>query len=185
MWSTEPALRDDGAVRRHLVLVRHAKSAWDAPSMPDHERPLAPRGVRALRRLGDHLAGTECAAELVLCSSARRTVDTLDGIRPSLPTRADVRVEPQIYGASSHALLARLRDVHDDVGCVMIIGHNPGLQDLALLLGDADESHRPAPLLTKFPTAAAATLSFETSWTEIGPGVATIEELFTPRPPSD
>ena len=101
-------MRDDGTVHRHLVLVRHAKSSWDDPAVRDHDRPLAPRGVRALTLLGDHLGRAEPAPALVLCSSARRTVDTLEGVRSSLPPLTEIRVDPRIYGASFGELLALL-----------------------------------------------------------------------------
>lgn len=170
-------------MRRHLLLVRHAKSAWNEPSIPDHDRELAPRGVGALPLLRDHLDRAEQRPDLVMCSSSRRTIDTLAGIRPIVSERALVRVEPRIYGASVHTLLELLRDLEDDIACAMLIGHNPGMQDLALLLAGAGESDTHAQLLTKFPTAAAVTLSFDRPWSQLGAGRATIDDLFMPRPP--
>ena len=73
--------RDDSRMRRDLLLVRHAKSGWDDPSLDDHDRPLAVRGEKALRGLRDYLGRVEHPPDVVLCSSARRTVDTLDGFR--------------------------------------------------------------------------------------------------------
>jgi phosphohistidine phosphatase len=170
-------------MRRRLLLVRHAKSAWDDPSLVDHDRPLAPRGLKALPRLANHLARAECQAEMVLCSSSRRTVQTLDGIRVAFAERATTEVDPDLYLASAFDLLARLRDVDNRVQCAMFIGHNPGMQDLALLLVSAGDASLREQLLTKFPTAAAATLSFDGKWADLSPRTARIDHLFMPRAP--
>jgi phosphohistidine phosphatase len=172
-------------MRRRLVLVRHAKSAWDDPSLADHDRPLAPRGAKALPRLRDHLAHGEDRPELVLCSSSRRTVDTLDGIRAAVAKRARVEVDEQLYLAGADFLLTRLHGIDGDVRCAMFIGHNPGIEDLAsLLVGSGDAGLR-AQLAVKFPTGAAATLSFDGAWADVRAGAARIDSLFVPRPPRD
>ncbi|HZB40459.1 MAG TPA: histidine phosphatase family protein [Ilumatobacter sp.] len=168
---------------RHLILVRHAKSAWDDPSLSDHDRPLAPRGIKALPRLRDHLAGVEHRPELVLCSSSRRTVETLEGVRAALPTSARVDVDDALYGASDNVLLALLRAIEENIRCAMVIGHNPGLQDLAVLLVGAGDRDLRAQLEAKFPTSAAATLSFQRDWNQLDPGSARLDDVFMPRPP--
>src|SRR4249919_2403209 len=101
-------------VRRDLLLLRHAKSAWDDPSLADHDRPLAPRGTKALRRLADYLTRAEYRPDVVLCSSARRTVETLDGIRSALPKRASVEIADELYGAHANTLLRRLHGLNDE-----------------------------------------------------------------------
>src|SRR5262245_29809534 len=111
-----------------LHLLRHAKSSWDDPALPDHERPLAPRGRRDAKLIADHLLRERIAPELVLCSPALRTRQTLELVRPP----GTIELEDALYGASSEELLARLRTVPGSVESVMLIGHNPGLQDLAL-----------------------------------------------------
>jgi phosphohistidine phosphatase len=171
-------------VRRHLLLVRHAKSAWNDPSLADHDRPLAPRGERALLRLRDHLVRAEHRPTLVLCSSSRRTVDTLDGIRAALPKGAQIKVDDELYLADADDLLGRLHGIDGDVRGAMIIGHDPGIQDLAILLvGSGDASLRER-LMAKFPTGAAATLSFPGAWTDLDANAARIESFFTPRAPA-
>jgi phosphohistidine phosphatase len=180
--------RDDAAMRRRLLLVRHAKSAWDDPSLDDHDRPLAPRGIEALPRLCDHLTRVGHRPELVLCSSSRRTRDTLDGIRAVLPEDARVEIDGELYLADADELLARLRgidgdDGHQPVTCALLVGHNPGLQDLATLLGGTGDAGVRARVAAKLPTAAAVTLSFDAPWAELRPGAARMGELFTPRPP--
>ena len=161
---------------RTLYLLRHAKSSWDDPALPDHERPLAPRGRRDAKRIAKHLRRLEITPELVLCSSAVRTQQTLDLLRPRL-AEVSVRVEEQLYGASSDTLLARIRSVPDQVGSVLLIGHNPALQDLALMLCSSGELER---LEAKFPTAALATLALP-RWSSLSPGAADLVAYLVPR----
>ncbi len=126
-------------MRHDLLLLRHAKSAWDDPSVADHDRPLADRGAKALKRLRTYVEQLDHRPDVVLCSSARRTVDTLDGIRAALPKRAEIHVVDEIYLAGADTLLALLRDVRGKARCAMLVGHNPGMQDLALLLAGSGD----------------------------------------------
>lgn len=162
---------------RTLYLLRHAKSSWDDPGLPDRERPLAPRGVRDAKRIATHLLRLEIAPGLVLCSPALRARQTLEPIEATVP-EAPVEVDERLYGASSETLLERVRAVPDEVPSVLLIGHNPGLQDLALLLAArGDELER---LEAKFPTAALATLSLE-RWSSLGAGDAELGAYVVPK----
>jgi phosphohistidine phosphatase len=166
---------------RQLSLLRHAKSSWDDGGLDDHDRPLAPRGEKAIRRLAKHVAGAGVAPDLVLCSSARRTVMTLEGIRPELPADTEVRVERGLYAASSSALLARLRRVDDSVDSVLLIAHNPGIEMLAATLIGAGDDRLRERLAEKFPTGALADLHFEGPWAKLAAGAATLESFVVPR----
>jgi phosphohistidine phosphatase len=168
------ALTDE---RRTLYLLRHAKSSWDEPALPDFERPLAPRGRRDARLMAKHLRRLETAPELVLCSSAVRTRETLELLRPDLSDDY-VQLEDQLYGASSETLLHRLRAVPDEIGSVLLIGHNPGLQELALEL--ARNGREREQLEAKFPTAALATLVVP-SWSGLNPGSADLLAFVRPK----
>src|SRR3954468_4693715 len=119
---------------KRLYLLRHAKSSWDEPGLADRDRPLAPRGRKAARLIAEHMRREGIAPELVLCSPARRAHQTLDAILPALGDKATVMVEPELYGASEPELIERLRRLADSVGSAMLIGHNPGIQGLALTL---------------------------------------------------
>jgi phosphohistidine phosphatase len=161
-------------VSRRLYVLRHAKSSWDDPGLSDHDRPLAKRGRRATKPLRLYLQKHEIAPELVLCSTARRARETLERIEPALgaPT---VRREPALYAASAEALLDRLRDVPDAVTSVMLIGHSPGIEDLADTLTGS-------PVGSKFPTAALATLELLSArWGDTGPGTAKLIDFVRPR----
>jgi phosphohistidine phosphatase len=170
-------------MRRHLLLVRHAKSAWEDPSLADQNRPLSPRGEKALPLLREYLTSIEPQPGIVFCSSSRRTVDTLDGIRATIPTRAQVEVEDDLYLASAATLLGRLHSVNIDATCAMMIGHNPGIQDLALLLVGAGDAAMRAQLSAKLPTGAIAVLSFDGRWADLASDTVQIVDLFMPRPP--
>lgn len=169
-----------------IVIVRHAKSDWSDWSLTDHDRPLAPRGIKALGRMRDHLDGGT-PPDLVLCSSARRTRDTLEGIRGALPDDVEIHVEDDLYDASAASLVDRLRRIDDTTRSVMLVGHNPSLHDLAVeLVGDQggprNEANRER-LVTKFPTGAIATVSFDAAWAGIDAGCADLDDFFTPRRP--
>jgi len=159
-----------------LYLLRHAKSSWDDPTLPDKERPLAPRGRRDAKLLADHLRRERIAPELVLCSPAVRTRQTLELVRP--PGR--IAFLDALYGASCDELLERLRSLPDTVASVMLIGHNPGLQELALEL--ASGSSGLEQLEAKFPTAALATLSIANGpWSRLASGDAILTGYVVPK----
>jgi phosphohistidine phosphatase len=167
--------------RRQLLLLRHAKSSWDNALLDDHERPLAPRGSKALGLVADRLRSWDVHPDLVLCSSARRAVDTWHGISDALTPDTPVLVEDGLYGAGAGALLSRIAAVEADVRCLLLIGHNPGLEDLAVRLAGTGKPSLRDELAHKFPTAALALLTFADEWGELDAGTATLEELFKPR----
>lgn len=153
-----------------LFVLRHAKSSWDNAYQADFDRPLAPRGLQAAAAMADHVASLDPPPALVLCSTARRAQETIEPLRDRLPGGTEVRLEDDLYGADAPDLLARLRQVPDDVGSVMIVGHNPGLEDLVRTLGRDGDDDLIARVRTKFPTAALATLTFDGPWKQIGFG---------------
>lgn len=169
------------APERQLFILRHAKSSWDDPGLDDHDRPLAPRGRKATLLLSRHLHAQGIEPALVLCSSARRTRETLEGVAPT----GEVAIEPALYHAEAAEVIARLRKVPGDTASVMVIGHNPTLQQLVLRLAGVNGSTEPkgdlAEVARKFPTGALATLGFEGPWSDLGPGVARLEAFVRPR----
>lgn len=150
-----------------LILTRHAKSDWDDPSLPDHDRPLNGRGCRSARALGDWLASRGYDPEEVLCSTARRTVETWEKVAEAVfETRPALRLEKALYHASPDAMLQILRTA--TMPTVMMIGHNPGIAEFAAML-----PARPplTPEFRRFPTAATLVVDFHAdSWAEVRPG---------------
>jgi phosphohistidine phosphatase len=163
---------------RTLYLLRHAKSSWADPALPDRDRPLAPRGRRDAKRISKHLRRLGIQPELVLCSPAARTRETLELAQPASGT-STVMLEEQLYGASCNELLERIRLVPDAVGSVMLIGHNPSLQQLALVLASAGEELE--RLEAKFPTGALATLALEKTWSRLAPADAMLATYVVPK----
>ncbi len=160
---------------KQLVLLRHAKSSWDEAQLDDQDRPLAPRGCRAAKKIGIYLHREGIEPDLILCSSAARARQTFDLLH--LGPKAEVLFEDGLYGASAGTLLARLRQVTDTAGSVLVIGHNPGVEDLAATLAGDDEG-----LVQKFPTAALADLRVPiAAWGELRPGVARLHVFILPR----
>ena len=163
---------------RRVYLLRHAKSSWKDPALADRDRPLSGRGRREAKAMCRHLGQQRVDPDLVLCSTAERARQTLEGVEPAFG-RGAVRVERELYGAGPTDLLTRLREIAPSVRSVMVIGHNPGLEELALLLaGDGSERRQ---LEEKFPTGALATLAFRGPWAGLEPGAAELVGFVRPR----
>ncbi|HUE27036.1 MAG TPA: histidine phosphatase family protein [Solirubrobacteraceae bacterium] len=165
---------------KKLFVLRHAKSSWDDPGLDDHERPLAPRGRQAASLIAEHLRTNGTEPELVLCSSSRRTQETLEGVKPG----GEWLIEPELYAASTSGVIERLHRVPEETGSVMLIGHNPVMQTLVLRLASgsgAAEGSELSEVQRKFPTAALATLTFECGWSELGPGAASLAAFVRPK----
>ena len=164
---------------KRLFLLRHAKSSWKDSSLPDHDRPLAGRGRRASKAMAAYMRDHAVEPALVLCSSATRARQTLDGVAPGLGSAAEVRIESGLYEASAARLLSRLQRVADDVPSVMLIGHNPSIERLALDL--ANGGPELADLADKYPAGALATLEFPGTWSSLEPDAARLVGFVKPR----
>jgi phosphohistidine phosphatase len=164
-----------------LFLLRHAKSSWSDGRLDDHDRPLSSRGEDAVERMRRHLAAAGVAPELVLCSSARRTVMTLEGVAAAFPKTTTVLVEPGLYAASSRRLLSRLHDVDEGIQSVMVIAHNPGLEQLVSVLAASGDPELRRRAAAKFPTGALAELTFAEPWAELDTGGARLASFVVPR----
>ena len=162
-----------------LHLLRHAKSSWDSPTLHDHDRPLAPRGVRACELISVYLRDEEIAPELVLCSTAARTRETLAGVEGAFAVRPRVEFRAGIYEASRKTLSSIVRGLPADVDVAMLIGHQPGIGALALDLAGSGE--RLGDLGVKFPTAALATLELDGGWAAAEPGSAVLARFVKPK----
>ena len=165
-----------------LHLLRHAKSDWGDAGLSDHDRPLSVRGRRAAAAMAGHLRQAGVTPDLVLCSTARRAVDTLAAVRAALPDGVVVETSAELYAAAADQLLERLRQVPPRSSTVLLVGHNPGLEELALRL--AGEGGDPAALRRlgrKYPTGALATLEFDGDWPGLSRGTARLASFVTPK----
>ncbi len=182
-WSRRPVVRHVHAGRvvrppRRLLLLRHGKSDWADSSTPDAERPLSPRGRAACELIAEHLRADQLIPDLVLCSSARRTRQTVEHIAGALPPDVPVLTEDRLYLADVADLLDRLRELDDGVPTVLLVGHNPGMQALAAGLLPVGER----PRIPTFPTAALAVEDLAVGrWAELGPSTTRLVSFVTPR----
>lgn len=172
--------RHDRGVKR-VLLLRHAKSSWKDPHLDDRDRPLAPRGRRAVTALARHLRATGSSPDLVVCSSAVRARQTWEGVAPGIPPDVAVEIDDALYGAGAAALLERLTRLPAGVDIVLVIGHNPGLAELAAGLADAGDPSLRARMAAKFPTGALATLDAPGEWRDLTWGRATLADFVVPR----
>jgi phosphohistidine phosphatase len=164
---------------KRLFLLRHAKSSWEDSELADHDRPLAARGRRAAKLIAGHMRRERVRPGLVLCSSSRRTRETLERIVPALDGSIPTLIEQELYAASADRLLDRLRAVEDGVDSVLLIGHNPALEQLVLTL--AGKGDKLPELRSKYPTGALATLEFRGRWSGLRPGGASLTDFVRPK----
>ncbi len=169
---------------RQLLLLRHAKSSWDEPGLSDHARPLNTRGRRAALAIAQAMRDLGLAPEVILVSSARRTLQTLEALRP---LEAGTLVEPmdRLYLADWRSLLGVVQGVPETARSLMLIGHNPGLHDLALALMGAAGAAGGGPatqrLAEGYPTGALAEFTIAAPWRLLEPGGGRLVRFLAPR----
>lgn len=162
---------------KRLILTRHAKSSWDDPLMPDHDRPLNDRGKMAATDLGQWLASRGYVPEEVLCSDAVRTRATYDGIAAAMPDAPEATLKSALYNAGPDVLLAVLR--HAKAETVMIVAHNPGIAEFATrLIARAPIN----PEFQRYPTGATLVVEFtEAAWKDVSLGAGAVLDFIVPR----
>jgi phosphohistidine phosphatase len=151
-----------------LMLLRHAKSSWDNASLDDFERPLNDRGRKAAATVGKYLADRNASIDLIISSPAVRTRETIE--RSNLESiAAETRFDQRIYEASSARLMEVVSQIDEDRKAVLLVGHNPGMEELLLLLTGIEE---------RMQTAALATIVLDVKrWDRVAPGKGTLESL--------
>jgi len=160
---------------RRLLLVRHAKAAGGAV---DADRPLTHRGERQAAAIGPWLQQAGLLPDRVLVSPARRAVQTWAQVAGGLAAAPEKVVDPRIYDNTVEALLEALRELPDDALTVALVGHNPSVGELSLVLDDGEDSGRDDE--AGFPTGAVAVFTLATSWHAVGPGTATLVDFHAP-----
>ena len=170
-------------MRKTILLLRHAKSAWDSPRLTDHDRPLNRRGEQAAQTMADHVASHAPRPDLILCSTAMRTRQTLAPLVGVLgsPT-PPIALEKGLYLASEEELLERLQALSEEVGTVLLIGHNDGIGQLAAALAAQGPEEPLARLRDKYPTGALAVLRPSPGpWSALAPGTCDLLAFARPR----
>lgn len=169
---------------RQLLLLRHAKSSWDDAGIADHERPLSPRGRRAAEAMRAAMEGLGLAPDLVLVSTARRTRETLQALEPWAETPL-VETMESLYLASTSTLLRTLRETAETVRSLLVIGHNPGLHELAMTLIGAHAmtlgTRDMRRLAESYPSGALAEFLVPGPWHTLDEGGARLVRFICPR----
>ncbi|MBZ9744584.1 histidine phosphatase family protein [Mesorhizobium sp. CO1-1-7] len=153
---------------KQLLLLRHAKSSWDDPDLNDFDRPLAERGLKAARLIGRELGARNWLPDQALVSPALRTRDTWRLVAAELPVHPRVAFADALYDAAAADILGQLRKADPSTSCLLVLGHNPGLEELAKqLAGPGSEAKARKRLEEKFPTAALARFVLEDDWSGV------------------
>ena len=164
-----------------LLLLRHAKSSWDDARLGDRDRPLTDRGRRAAAAMRRAMQQLGLAPDLVLVSPARRSLQTLDALEPWDDTPLQEQIEA-LYLATPSQLTGILREVPETVRSVLLIGHNPGMHELAqALTAGAQPTEATIRLAAGYPTAALAEFAVAGPWLRIGAGAGRLTRFITPR----
>jgi phosphohistidine phosphatase len=146
---------------RRLLLLRHAKSSWSDPELTDHDRPLSRRGERDIRRLAKHLANEGLSVDLILCSTATRTRQTIAELKRRMPDLPEPQFQPELYLPTPPDLFSMLRELPAELDTVLVVGHSPSLDALALAFLPPDAIEVASRLTEKLPTSSLVTLNFE------------------------
>jgi phosphohistidine phosphatase len=166
-----------------LTILRHAKSSWDDAGREDFDRPLNDRGWKAARRMGREMKRRKMGFDIALASPAARVRETLDGVAETYGEFGfPVRFERQIYLAERATLLDLVRELPENAGRALLVGHNPGLERLIVELTTDDSKGFRHEVAGKYPTAALAVIELSTKhWRDVAPGGGKIVELILPR----
>ena len=163
-----------------LTLLRHAKSAWDDPVQRDFDRPLNKRGRKAAQTIGREMRSLGLSFDQVIASPAARVVETLQDVEQGYGRGLEPSFDKRIYLASTDLLLEVIHSAPDAAERLLIVGHNPGLEKLALLLTTCGELR--AEIAVKYPTATLAEIELQVErWEEVSEGVGTISRFIRPR----
>lgn len=168
---------------RQLLLLRHAKSSWDDASLADFDRPLSPRGQKSAPQVGAEIARRGWLPDLALVSPAIRTLRTWQLASADWPRPLPPADFPSgLYAASADAVLSQVQAAPASVRCLLVVGHNPGLEDFAReLAGPASDGPTLRSLAEKFPTAALARFEFDGPWDGLDFGTARLTHFLRPR----
>jgi phosphohistidine phosphatase len=166
---------------RTLTLLRHAKSAWDDPVERDFDRPLNGKGRRAAARMGRYMAEQALHFDKVIASPALRVIQTIEGVEDGFGQQFSTVYDKRIYMASGATLLDVVHGTDEGCQRLLMVGHNPGLEDLVLLLVPESAGGARDEVEMKYPTATIAELSFEGSWADLDERMAVLTRFARPR----
>jgi len=165
-----------------VLLLRHANPSWDHPGLSDHQRPLSPRGKRAAPKVGEYMAQNDLAPDRVLCSTAKRAMESWVLAARELSVQPPMEPKEEIYHASIQDLLDLIQALPDHEESVLLVGHNPTFEELALALAGSGEEEALEKLNTKYPTGALTVLEFPgKEWAKLEMGQGHLRAFVRPR----
>ncbi|HEX8528237.1 SixA phosphatase family protein [Allosphingosinicella sp.] len=165
-----------------LTLLRHAKSTWDDLVARDFDRPLNPRGRKAARRVGAEMRAQGLSFDSALASPAKRVVETLNEVAQGYGRALPVRYEQRVYLAAPETLLELVRATGENDGRLLLVGHNPGMEIVAMLLTRERGDSLREEVAVKYPTGTLAEISLPVErWRDVRPGMGRIERFIRPR----
>lgn len=167
---------------KSLTLLRHAKSSWDGGVTRDFDRPLNKRGRKAARIVGGEMRRLGLVFDRVIASPAARVTETIDAIEDGYGGPLETAFDKRVYLASTGTLLDLIHEIDDGADSALIVGHNPGLEQLALLLTKDDGSALRPAITVKYPTATLAEISLPVDrWSAVSEGKGAIARFIRPR----
>ncbi|MDH3236205.1 MAG: histidine phosphatase family protein [Alphaproteobacteria bacterium] len=167
---------------KQLFLLRHAKSDWGDPGLDDFDRPLAPRGIRATKRLARHITKQKYSFDLVLCSAARRAKETWDRIASEIGSDTPVTYDRELYLAGEGSFMTQLRGLDDDARSVVLVAHNPDIAAFADKLCHDGQPDALRLLSAKYPTGGLAAIRLDCDhWADLRGGRGYLESFVVPR----
>ena len=167
---------------KSLSFIRHAKSDWTSPLVSDHDRRLADRGQRASMIMKDFFASSKKSFDTVLSSTALRAVETIEIIKPSI-IDTEIIYKKELYTFDDQIMLEFISKISDDLSSVLIVGHNPAIQETVLRLSETDKNSNLLNRVEhKYPTAAFCTLTSSIEkWTHAGDTMFKLQEFICPK----
>jgi phosphohistidine phosphatase len=167
---------------RRLMLLRHAKSEVSQPGKSDRERSLVQRGEETAPKIGTFMAAHALVPDCVLCSPAKRARDTWTRVAAAFRKPPYTEFEERLYGAGAEALLEVVRETGRKAHSLLLVGHNPGLQELAVRLIASGELTARERLQEKLPTAGLVVIDFPfDDWAKLHPQAGRLDRFVTPR----
>jgi phosphohistidine phosphatase len=165
-----------------VFLLRHAKSSWDDPVERDFDRPLNKRGRRAAETIGRHIRAKSIAFDHVVASPAVRVIETLDAVEDGAGRKLGVAFDRRIYMASVLTLVDIIHETNAEYDSVLLVGHNPGLEDLIFMLTPHDDGPLRSEVDIKYPTATLSEMTFDVDrWEDVDEGKGHLVRLIRPR----
>jgi len=167
---------------RRLMLLRHAKSDWSAPGARDRDRPLSPRGREAAPKMGAYMARHALVPDLIVASPATRVAETLEHLLPAFRQAPKIRRDDRLYETGANTLLDVIKEAPKSAHSLLLVGHNPGIAELAALLMASGDVEARQQLIEKFPTAALAVIDFPLDdWSKLHPKAGRLDRFVMPR----